>query len=131
MLNHYVFRNLLFTALISLVGCSSSGGSADGTKELATVKGSVKVKGKPMSGGTLHFNAINPNRTVAAHDAEIKPDGTFTVQAVVGQNIVTVSPPRKSRADAKNRDFFGMEYIEKTVIVKADEENAVDLDLTP
>lgn len=127
-----IIQPLIFVLLTPLVGCNFSGASGgDGSQGEATVKGTVKVKGKLMSGGTLHFSVISPQRMVAPHDAQISANGTYTVKAVVGQNYVTLSPPRKTRADAKNRDYFGLEYVEKPVQVKPGDDNVLDLDMTP
>jgi hypothetical protein len=118
--------------LTLIVGCdSSSAPYVEGSQEEATVKGTVKIKGKLVPGGTIHFNASNSKRMVGSRDAEVKPDGSYTLKAYVGQNIVTLTPPRKNRSEIKNRDYFGLEYVDKYVEVKPGEENVFDLDLTP
>jgi hypothetical protein len=132
-MNRNIIRILLLSTSVSVVGCDSSGSApyVEGSQDEAAVKGTVKVKGKLVPGGILHFNASNSKRMVASRDAQVQSDGTFTVKAYVGQNIVTLTPPRKNRADAKNRDYFGLEYVDKYVEVKPGEENVADLDLTP
>ncbi len=116
-----------------IAGCDASGGApyVEGSQEEATVKGTVKVKGKLMPGGTLHFSASNSKRMVPTRDAQVGPDGSFSLTTYVGQNIVTLTPPRKTRADMKNRNYYGLEYADKFVDVKPGEENSFDLDLTP
>jgi hypothetical protein len=129
-----ISRMLMVVSMLSLfVGCDGSGSApyVEGSKDEAAVKGTVKVKGKLVPGGTIHFNASNSKRMVPSRDAEVQPDGTFTLKAFVGQNIVTLTAPRKNRADAKNRDYFGLEYVDKYFEVKPGEENVADLDLTP
>lgn len=129
-----IFWTLMAVSILSLfVGCDSSGGApyVEGSQDEAAVKGTVKVKGKLVPGGTVHFNASNSKRMVPSRDAQVQPDGTYTLKAYVGQNIVTLTPPRKGRADARNRDYFGLEYVDKYIEVKPGEENVADLDLTP
>lgn len=126
-------RMLMLIAILSLIiGCDFSGAPyVEGSQDEAEVKGTVKVKGKLVPGGTIHFNASNSKRMVPGRDAQVQSDGTFTLKAYVGQNIVTLTPPRRNRADSKNREYFGLEYVDKYVDVKAGEQNVVDLDLTP
>jgi len=129
-----ISRTLLMVSILSLlVGCGISGSApyVEGSQDEAAVKGTVKVKGKLVPGGTIHFNASNSKRMVPSRDAEVQPDGTYALKAFVGQNIVTLTPPRKGRADAKNRNYFGLEYVDKYIEVKPGEENVADLDLTP
>jgi len=126
------FALFLIVSVLTIAGCDSTGTPpVEGSQEEVSVKGTVKVKGKLLPGGTIHFNASNSARMVPSRDAEIQPDGTFTGKAYVGQNMITVSPPRKNRLEIKNRDFFGLEYVDKAVEIKSGEENQLDLDLTP
>jgi hypothetical protein len=116
---------MLFTAL---AGCSAAPERESSTEE-ATVKGTVKLHGKPMNAGVLHFNANNPSRTVKNRDATIGKDGTYSVQAFVGLNTVTVTPP-KTRTAKEGVAYFGLEYEEKTVVVKSGE-NTADVEFLP
>jgi hypothetical protein len=93
------------------------------------VKGTVKVRGRLVDGGVLHFNASNPNRRVETRDAPVGPDGTYTVRAYIGLNIVTFTPP-KARSKAAEKAFFGVGYDERPVYVKAGE-NTADLEFLP
>lgn len=124
---------LVFALLVPISGCGWSTGApyVEGSQDEATVKGTVKIKGKAAPGGILHFNASNSKRMVPTRDAEVQPDGSYTLKAYVGQNIVTLSPPRKNRHDIKNRDYFGLEYADEYIEVKAGEENQFDLNLNP
>jgi hypothetical protein len=108
-----------------LAGCGSGAPYVEGSQEEATVKGTVKVRGKPLAGGEVHFNPSNSKRQVGGRDAPIATDGTFTVKTLLGQNIVTVTPP-KTRTKAQ----YGLEYEEKTVDIKSGE-NALDLEFLP
>jgi hypothetical protein len=93
------------------------------------VKGTVKVRGKLLDGGDLHFNASNPNRKVETRDAPIGKDGTYTVKAYVGLNVVTLTPP-KAKNRAQGKAFFGVGYDEKPVVVNSGE-NTADLEFLP
>jgi hypothetical protein len=118
----------LAVLLTALSGCSASP-EREGSKEESTVKGTAKLHGKLMDAGVLHFNANNANRKVETRDATIGKDGTYTVQAFVGLNTVTISPP-KTRNAKEGRVYFGLEYEEKTVIVKSGE-NTADFEFIP
>jgi hypothetical protein len=110
-------------------GCGSGAPYVEGSTDEATVQGTAKVQGKLLEGGTLHFNASNPKRNVATRDATIGKDGTYTVKAYIGLNIVSVTPP-KPRNKQQGKDFHGLEYEEKSVNVRSGE-NTVDLEFLP
>jgi len=110
-------------------GCGSRTPYLVGSTEEAVVKGTVKVRGKLVDGGVLHFNASNPNRQVGTRDATVGKDGTYTVRAYIGLNLVTLTPP-KARTKAQAREFFGVEYDEKGINVQSGE-NTVDLEFLP
>jgi len=84
---------LLATALLLVVWGCNSGGSApavSGSSEESTVKGTVTVKGKPATSGSLSFDPANPNRrTALVRTAEIGKDGSYTITTLIGQNIVS------------------------------------------
>jgi hypothetical protein len=109
-------------AALALTGCGSGAPYVDGSLEEATVKGTVKVRGKFLDGGEVHFNPSNSKRPVGGRDAPIAKDGTFTVKTLVGLNVVTVTPPQ-----ARKKAQYGLEYEEKTVDVKSGE-NTVTLE---
>ncbi len=48
----------------------------------------VKVKGKPAAGGQISFNPSNRDRKVAAFNAPIGPDGSYTIKTYTGENEV-------------------------------------------
>ena len=109
-------------------GCSAAPDRESSTDE-ATVTGTVKVRGKLLAGGELNFNAVNPNRKVDVRKAAIGKDGTYTAKAFVGLNTVTVFPP-KPRNKQEGKDFFGVNYEEKSITVKPGE-NSADLEFLP
>jgi hypothetical protein len=66
---------------------------------------------------------------VDVRKAAIGKDGTYSAKVLVGQNIVTVFPP-KPKNKAQGKDFFGVNYEEKSVNVTPGE-NTADLDFLP
>jgi len=57
----------------------------------ATVKGTVRAGGKPVSRGEITFNPANVNRKVPPRTEKIKPDGTYEIRTYLGQNVVSVA----------------------------------------
>lgn len=112
-----------------LSGCAPGGPHVESSTEEATVQGTVKVHGKLVSGGVLHFNGFNAKRQVQMRDAPVGKDGRYTARAYVGTNTVTLTPPRP-RDKAQGREFYGLEYDERTVNVQAGE-NTADLEFLP
>src|SRR5262249_16170238 len=110
-------------------GCGSGGIHIEASTEEATVKGTVNVHGKLVDGGVLHFNGFNAKRQVHTKDATVGKDGRDTAQAYIGANRVTLTPP-KPRNKAQGREFYGLEYDERTVNVQSGE-NTVDLEFLP
>jgi hypothetical protein len=95
----------------------------------ATVAGTVKVRGKLLDDGELHWSAVNPNRRVDPRNATIGKDGTYSVKAYIGRNLVTVTP-RKPRNKKEGQEFFGVNSEERSVDVKPGE-NTADLEFLP
>jgi hypothetical protein len=118
----------LAALLTALVGCSAAP-DRESSLEDATVTGTVKVRGKLLEGGELNFNAVNPNRRVETRKAAIGKDGTYTGKAYLGLNTVTVFPP-KPRNKQEGKDFFGVNYEERSVTVTSGE-NRADLEFLP
>jgi hypothetical protein len=122
-------RPIALAALVTaLSGCSAAPDRESSLND-ATVTGTVKVRGKLLNGGEVNFNAVNPNRRVDTRKATIGKDGAYTVKAYLGLNIVTVFPP-KPRDKQQGKDFFGVNYEEKSVTVTSGE-NTADLDILP
>src|SRR5437660_1146757 len=79
-------------ALGLVAGCG--GAAAPSSRDEATVHGTVKVKGKPATRGTVRFNPSNVNRKdVGPVEAAIAKDGTYTLKTLVGANLITVTTP--------------------------------------
>ncbi|MGE3819841.1 MAG: hypothetical protein AB7I30_10415 [Isosphaeraceae bacterium] len=87
----------------ALAGCSDTP-RVSGSMEEATVKGVVRVQGAPVTNGMITFRASNVNRPNApTKEAPIGKDGTYTINALVGQNFVEVSC--KELFTPKNRPY--------------------------
>jgi len=121
-------RIALAALITALSGCSAAP-DRERSQEEATVKGTVKVRGKLLEGGELNFNAVNPNRRVDVRKATIGKDGSYTAKAYVGLNTVTVFPP-KPRNKQQGKEFFGVNYEEKSVTVRPGD-NTADLEFLP
>jgi hypothetical protein len=76
---------VLFVA--GVLGCSDTP-SVDTSRTEVKVNGVVKVKGKPAAGGQISFNPSNRDRKVAAFNAPIRPDGSYTIKTYTGENEV-------------------------------------------
>ncbi|SIO57208.1 hypothetical protein SAMN05444166_5361 [Singulisphaera sp. GP187] len=113
--------------VLILGGCNSGAPYAESSLQETSVKGVIKVHGKPLEGGEVHFNPANVNRKVGGRNAPIAKDGSFTLRTLVGQNIVSVSPPTEK---ARGKDVVGLEYEEKSVELKPGE-NTLDFEFLP
>jgi ABC-type phosphate transport system ATPase subunit len=120
-----LYRSVVAASLIALIGCSGDGAptnTPDGTSSMtkAQVKGKVTVEGKPLTDGEINFNAANVNRrTVGMVTEKIKPDGTFEVSTLVGNNVISLSGPTVSKTPK-------LQYFSKSYDVK---EGSNDLDI--
>lgn len=79
-----------------LVTCLSSAGCGKDGPEMATVRGTVKYKGAPVTTGTVSFVPTDQNRTGA--NGTIGADGTYSLQtrdpndgAEVGEYQIAIS----------------------------------------
>ena len=119
---------LVMTALVT-AGCDSGIPSVESSMEEAVVNGTVKARGTPLVGGEVNFNAVNTKRQIGPRTAPIGKDGSFSVKTLVGANIVTVLSAKFASKSRKNQ-VSGLEYDEKTVVVKPGEQK-IDLDFSP
>jgi hypothetical protein len=124
---HAVLLPAVALCIFAEAGCGSAGApAASGSREEATVKGIVRVRGKKAAEGLVSFRASNVNRPdVQLREAKIEKDGSYTIKTLVGQNFVAVTC--KELYAPKNRDLLENERL---VEIKSGE-NALDLDIPP
>ena len=92
-------------ALTLIVGCEDKPSVATSSEE-ATVKGKVTINGKTATKGQVQFDPANYKRKdVAARNAPIGADGTYTIKTLTGENRVTVDSPEKKGGDYSMRTF--------------------------
>ncbi len=96
---------LIAAAFLACAGCGNPDApSVSGSLEEATVKGTVTLRGKPVTNGEISFRASNINRPNApAKNAPIGKDGTYTANVFIGENMVEVSC--KELATRKNMEL--------------------------
>ena len=102
-----IVRLISSAALLAAVGCGGPGGppSVSSSNTPATVSGTIKVNGTPVSGGKVTFDPTNIRRKDAnSTTVEIGKDGTYKVTTLVGENRVVVDTPeiRKDSASLSN-----------------------------
>jgi hypothetical protein len=82
------------TLFVATWGCSDGTPSVDTTTAEAEVSGVVKIRGKPMAGGEITFDASNNQRTEATpRKATIGSDGKYSITTLQGRNTARVSGP--------------------------------------
>jgi hypothetical protein len=103
-------------------GCDDGKPSVDTSKREAKVSGIVRVKGKPLEGGTILFNPSNSERIVEHKTAPIGKDGTYTITTYTGGNVVTFD------ADSAGKGT-GIGLLHEYVDVKPGVDTKKDFDL--
>jgi hypothetical protein len=78
-----------------MAACCGCGDGPSSSTEEASVRGVVTVNGTPASGGVITFKSANINRHTDDVAAEIGEDGTYTIKALVGENLIRVTPSKK------------------------------------
>src|SRR5689334_20544731 len=100
------------TALAASWGCGDGRPAVESSRSEATVRGTVRIKGKAATRGTVTFDPSNYLRKdVGARSARIAKDGTYSVTTLVGENTVTVQSPDLGRNSR-------LAYNEQTFVVK-------------
>lgn len=80
-------------------GCSESTPQIESGSTKATVKGTVRIKGAPATGGTVVFDPSNYKRkSEPPRTAPIGKDGTYTVETLTGPNRVSLTGPEVMKA---------------------------------
>jgi hypothetical protein len=113
---------LLTMMLIIGWGCGGATPPVDTSTQEATVKGTVKVKGKPASNGYVIFNPSNIKRKAESRKATIGKDGTYSLTTLVGENSVELQVPEAMKLGV---DVPLLQYDVKSG------ENAYDIELPP
>jgi hypothetical protein len=109
---------LLGFVVVGSSGCGDQPAVSSSTEE-AQVKGTVKIKGKPVAKGEVVFNPSNYQRAVPQKRVPINSDGTYAIKTLVGGNTVSVSIPKAP--------IKGLEYEEISFDVKSGD-NTLDLE---
>jgi hypothetical protein len=111
------------TLFVAIWGCDGTP-SVDTTTAEANVSGVVKVRGKPMDGGEIRFDASNNQRADATpRKAKIGSDGTYSITTLQGQNTARISGPAVKKEPQLG---YGMH----TIDVQPGE-NTFNIDLPP
>src|SRR4051794_40381186 len=96
----------LALALLTVCSCNSSNvpPGSDSSEE-ATVKGTVRIRGKPVNNGLVTFNPRNVSRpTAPTRDTPIGKDGSYTIKTFIGENTIEVGC--KELSLPQNRNFL-------------------------
>jgi hypothetical protein len=81
------------TLFVATWGCDDGTTAVDTTTAEANVSGVIKVRGKPMDGGEITFDATNNKRSSAQRKATIGADGTYSITTLQGRNTARISSP--------------------------------------
>ncbi len=115
---------LALTLLVTVWGCGDDRGSVETTTAEANVKGTVRVRGKPMKGGEITFNPANYQRKdEKPRTAKIGEDGTYSIVTLQGHNSARISSPMMAKDPQ-------LAYGIHTIDVQPGD-NSFDIDLPP
>jgi hypothetical protein len=109
-------------------GCGAFTGTppVSDSLEEASVKGVVRLDGKPVNNGTVTFRCANIRRPKEPpREAPIGRDGTYTVKTLVGQNYAVVAC-KELRTPKYKRHIDN----ETTIDVQSGE-NTLNIDIPP
>jgi hypothetical protein len=101
-------------ALVITLGCGEGGEAppaAPSSTTEASVSGTVKVRGKLVTNGTVEFDASNPNRHTPPRKAAIDKDGHYTIKTPIGPNNVVVYS-RETVGDSNFQSGVGVDVKE-------------------
>jgi hypothetical protein len=119
------FTPALGSALLACAwGCGGGTPSVDTTTAEATITGTVRIRGKPMAGGEITFDASNYKRGEEPRKGPIGNDGTYSIKTLQGRNTVRILGPA-----VKKEPELG--YGVHTVEVQAGENPPFDIELPP
>lgn len=112
---------LLTTSMLVMAwGCGSGAPPEDTSTREATVTGTVKIKGKPVTKGDVVFSPGNASRAAPSRKAPLGPDGSYTIKTLVGENGVEIDSVEILKAHLETQS---LSYNVK------DGENRYDIDL--
>lgn len=108
---------------LGLAGCGDGAPPVSSSNAEATVHGTIKIDGKPVTGGEVNFDPSNVNRKSAGvNSAKIGKDGTYTVKTLAGGNSVSVTSPEVIKNPKLQYNSRGFEA--------KSGDNVLDFDLT-
>jgi hypothetical protein len=114
--------------LVSAVGCGSNPAASGlgSSMEEAMVHGTVRVNGKPVNNGMVRFRTAPGNQpNPETRTGDIRPNGSYSVKAVIGENYVEVTckelNTKQNRKSVENKQL---------IMVKSGD-NAVDIEIPP
>ncbi|MDG3007991.1 hypothetical protein [Paludisphaera mucosa] len=109
-------------ACLLSAGCETSAPAVSGSTAEVTVRGTVKIHGRPAGGGEILFDPSNVKRKFAPiRSAAIGPDGAYTVTTLYGENKISIrsreiaAPTDAPAAEGKSLD----KAVAKSAAVKA------------
>jgi hypothetical protein len=106
--NGLMIAGALITTLWA--GCGEGGPSVSSSTEKAKVHGTVTYKGQTLMKGTVTFDPSNKARKMAPMvTGDIKPDGTYTVETLVGLNSISISTPQTDKDMSLQGSLFNYE----------------------
>ncbi len=76
-----------------LMGCDAGRPRVDTGTTPATVSGIVHAEGKPVTSGKIFFNPSNAERKAPTATASIGPDGSYSLETLIGGNEVRFEGP--------------------------------------
>ncbi len=116
---------LASTLTIAPWGCGGDSKPAvESSTAEAKVHGTVKARGKTVTGGEVVFNPANGARKDAAvRKAAIGKDGTYEITTLVGKNSVRISGPALEKDPQLG--YAGLSYVVKSG------DNTYDIELPP
>ena len=80
--------------LLAALGCMDSRPSVSSSTTEATVKGTVTIKGKPATKGSVVFDPSNyARKNEQPRSAPLNKDGTYSIKTLIGSNSIRVSSP--------------------------------------
>jgi hypothetical protein len=128
MARRHAARWLALAIWVAGAGCNAFAPGLSSSTEEATVTGTVRVRGKPVTNGEITFRSSNVNRRGApTKNAPIGKDGRYTITTLVGENFVMVVC--KELFKRENQMLLDLE--DGQTVKVGPGENTIDIDLPP